>query len=499
MGYMNLLSGYIHLDAVEVGALIRAKEVHPREVVTAALGQIDRYETKLNAISWRRYDVALEEAERALPDSPVSGVPFLIKGLSQTLEGAPHTLASRMRSEVVADHDSSLVARYKAAGLLVLGQSTSPEFGASPDTRSSLYGTTRNPWDLERSPGGSSGGAAAAVAARYLPAAHASDGAGSIRIPASMCGLVGLKPTRGRTPKGPDAAEGWFGLSVEHALTRTVRDSAALLDISHGPDPGAPYYPPLPDRPYLKEVTRPPGRLSIAVSTESMLSDRMDPRCAEAVDRTAGLLEELGHRVTTARPEIDRTLFKEALWIMIAADLSSAIDAAAREAGRRPSDDLFETSSWLIGLVGRRLTAGDLVTSLQYVLNIGRSTAPFFDEYDIFVEPTIARPPWRSGTLYPKVSKRTVTANLRLRGRRSAIRAVAALGEPSFRAIPNNALWNATGQPSISLPLGWAGGLPIGVQFTARYADEALLFRLAAQIEEARPWIDRLPPILASG
>ena len=494
---MNLLSSYIHQDAVGLGDLIRSGELHPREVVGAAVDRIERYDRDINAVSWRRFEMASEEAGRPLPDSPVSGVPFLLKGLSQTLEGAPDTMACRMRAGVVADHDSALVSRYKAAGLLIVGQTASPEFGAAPETRSSLYGTTRNPWNLERSPGGSSGGAAAAVAARYLPAAHGSDGGGSIRIPASMCGLVGLKPTRGRTPKGPDTAEGWFGLSVEHALTRTVRDSAALLDVTHGPDPGAPYYPPPPDRPYLEEVTRPPGSLRVAVSTEPTLSDHMDSHCVRAVESTAGLLEDLGHRVTTARPAADAARLKEAFWVLIAADMACTIDAAGRAAGRRPSRDLFETASWLIGLAGRRLTASDFVNALEYIRNIGRSTAPFFDAYDVFVEPTIARPPWISGTLYRPINPKVAGAVVRLRGRHAALGAIARQGEPAFRAVPNTALWNVTGQPSMSLPLGWAGGgLPIGVQFTARYADEALLFRLAGQLEQARPWIDRLPPIL---
>ena len=496
---MNLLSSYIHLDAVELGALIRAKDLHPKEVVTAALGQIERHEAEINALTWRRYDLALREAEHPLPDIPLAGVPFLIKDLSQTLAGAPHAMGSRMRRNLIADHDSALVARYKAAGLLIVGQSTSPEFGAAADTRSALYGTTRNPWDLERSPGGSSGGAAAAVAARYLPAAHASDGGGSIRIPSSMCGLFGLKPTRGRTPKGPDVAEGWFGMSVDHAVTRTVRDSAALLDISQGPDPGAPYYPPPPERPYIQEVTRPPGTLNIAVSTESMLSDKMHPHCIRAVEKTAELLEELGHRITVARPTINGAHFKEAMSVMIAADMASTMADSAREAGRRPSEDQFEASSWLAGLVGRRLTAGALVTALQYLRNMGRTTAPFFEEYDVFLEPTIARPPWKSGALEATTGKLRLMSVKRFPRRRAVVRTMRALGEPVLDAIPNTPLWNATGQPSMSMPLHWADGLPIGVQFTARYADEALLFRLAAQLEKARPWVDRLPPILTRG
>ncbi len=490
------LSNYVHLDAVEISALIRVGELHPREVVGAAVDRIEQLDDRVNAISWRCFEQALEQAERPLPDSAVAGVPFLVKGLSQTVAGAPHTLACRMRSGVTAPHDSTLVARYRAAGLLVLGQSTTPEFGTIAETHSSLYGTTRNPWNLERSPGGSSGGAAAAVAARFVPVAHASDGGGSIRIPSSACGVVGLKPTRGRTPCGPAVGEGWFGLVVEHAVTRTVRDSAALLDVSHGPDPGAPYFPPPPDRPYLQEVTRPPGRLRIAVSPESMMSDSMHRHCVEAVERTAALLEELGHQVTVASPTIDRDSFVRAVSMMIAADTASSIEVAALAAGRRVSADGYEALSWLIGQIGRRLTAQDLADSLRYVRNIGRVVAPFFDEFDVFVEPTIALPPWKSRDLFqpPKRWERMLVASLR--GRWFALRLVREISGPSFRAVPNTMLWNATGQPSMSLPLHWADGLPIGVQFTARYADEALLFRLADQLEQARPWIPRLPPLL---
>ena len=288
-------------------------------------------------------------------------------------------------------------------------------------------------------------------------------------------------------------------MSVDHAVTRTVRDSAALLDISQGPDPGAPYYPPPPERPYIQEVTRPPGTLNIAVSTESMLSDKMHPHCIRAVEKTAELLEELGHRITVARPTINGAHFKEAMSVMIAADMASTMADSAREAGRRPSEDQFEASSWLAGLVGRRLTAGALVTALQYLRNMGRTTAPFFEEYDVFLEPTIARPPWKSGALEATTGKLRLMSVKRFPRRRAVVRTMRALGEPVLDAIPNTPLWNATGQPSMSMPLHWADGLPIGVQFTARYADEALLFRLAAQLEKARPWVDRLPPILTRG
>ena len=489
---MKLQSEYNHLDAVGINASIRAGEIHPREVIAAAIGRIERYDSRINAIAWRRYEPALQEAEQALPESPVAGVPFLLKDLSQTLAGAPDTKGSLMRQDLIADHDSTLVTRYKEAGLIFLGQSTYPEFGISADTRSALFGITRNPWNLELSPGGSSGGAAAAVAARYLPVAHASDGGGSIRIPASMCGLFGLKPTRARTPKGPKAAEGWFGMSIDHVVTRTVRDSAALLDISQGADPGAPYYPPPPDRPYIEEVGRAPGALRIAISTGSMLSDAMDPECERAVEKTATLLESLGHRISVARPSIDPNRFKRAMAVLIATDMASTIVNSARAAGRRPVRNRYEAASWLTGQVGKRLSATDLAKALHYIRNIGRSTAPFFEEHDVFVEPTIAVLPWKSGA----IGGLRLSPRRRFPGRSAGMGAMRLLLEPSVAAVPNTALWNASGQPSMSMPLHWADGLPIGVQFTARYADEALLFRLAGQLEQARPWIDRLPPIL---
>lgn len=488
---------YVTLDAVELAALIRAKEIHPREAVTAAMVQIERHEPTLNALTWRRYDRALREAEQDPPDSPLAGVPFLIKDLGQALTGAPNTLGSKMRRYVVADHDSSLIARHKTAGLIILGQTNAPEFGAAIDTKPELHGVTKNPWDTGRSPGGSSGGAAAAAAARYVPIAHASDGGGSIRIPASMCGLFGLKPTRGRTPKGPDVAEGWFGMSVDHAVGHSVRDSAALLDVTHGPDAGAPYFAPPPDRPYLEEVTNDPGVLRIAVSTDPMLSDKMDAECIRAVEATADLLEELGHEVTVDRPQIDGVSLREAMSLMVAADVAAAIVTSSDEAGQPPTEQLFEHAMWVIGLVGRRLSARDLAQALALVKNVSRVVAPFFDRYDVFVESTLARPPWKIDELdlSPR-EERSMSLVKRLPGRKVAMATVRAVAASSLDVIPNTPLWNATGQPSMSVPLHWsADGLPVGVQFTGRYADEATLFRLAAQLEQAQPWADRLPPI----
>lgn len=493
------MSQYVNLDAMGMHDLVATGEVHPRELVTAAITRIEEHDPRVNAVSWRRYDQVLRESEEPLPDSPVAGVPFLIKDMGQSLAGAPNTLGSRMREHVVARRDSNLVARYKAAGLLIVGQSSAPEFGAAADTKPLLHGQTNNPWDLDRSPGGSSGGAAAAVAARYLPVAHASDGGGSIRIPASMCGLFGLKPTRGRTPKGPDTAEGWFGMSVDHVVGLSVRDSAVLLDLTAGPDPGAPYFAAPPARSWLSEVGTPPGRLRIAVSTEPLLADRMDRVCRKAVEDTAELLTELGHDVEVDQPALEAQPLREAMSLMVAADTAAAIDEAAATAGRPVDQAGFERAMWVIGLVGRRLSAADLAKALALVKNAGRVTAPFFERYDVFVQSTLARPPWKQGALDPNLRDRLALSLIeRLPGRRAARAAVRAVADGSLDAIPNTPLWNATGQPSMSMPLAWHDGLPIGVQFTGRFGDEATLFRLASQVEDARPWIDRIPPMVGA-
>lgn len=487
----------LEADAIGLGEMIASRDVHPREAVTTVMGQMERYEPDLNAVCARRYEQALREAERPLPASPLAGVPFLIKDMGQTVEGMPNTLGSPMRREVIADRDSALVARYKAAGLLIVGQTNVPEFGTSADTRSPLHGAARNPWDTARSPGGSSGGSGAAVAARYVPAAHGSDGGGSIRIPAAMCGLFGLKPTRARTPKGPRAAEGWFGLSVDHVLTRTVRDSAALLDIAAGPDPGAPYFPPPPTRPFLEEAGRPPGTLRIAVSTEAMLASKLDPEGVRAVEKTAQLLEEMGHRVTEARPTVEAGPLRRAMTTIVAAEAARNIAAAGREAGRKPTEEMFEPANWAMAQLGRRLRAPALAEAIEYVKNSGRNIAPFFDDYDILLESTIAGPPPLSGAMDPSPRQlRTLRTLGRAPGRAAVNLAVAKAAARSLNHIPNTPLWNATGQPAMSMPLHWADGLPVGVQFTARYGEESLLFRLASQLENARPWSHRLPPLL---
>ena len=495
---MSTFPEYPKYDAVALADMVADRQIHPRELVTAAIERIEESEPDLNAITFKRYDRALAEAEVPVPGSRLAGVPFLVKNLGQTVAGTTSTLGSRMLEFEIADHDSNLVKRHKAAGLLIVGLTNSPEFGTAATTEPELHGPTRNPWNLRYSAGGSSGGAASAVAARYVPIAHASDGGGSIRIPASMCGLFGLKPTRARTPKGPDTGEGWFGLSVDHAVSTTVRDSAALLDLTHGPDPGAPYSPAAPSTSYLDEVDRPPGSLRIAVSTEAMLGSELAPENIAAVEATATLLEELGHRVAFAGPTVNKEQIGWAGTILLAADTAAGIDRAAEATGRDPGADLFEATNWLFGVVGNKISSKELAQALHIARIVPRLVAPFFDDYDVLVESTIGRPPWLIGELEPSRSEaRLMKLMTQFPNRRLIRKALTLIAAQAFENIPNTPLWNITGQPSMSVPLhSTSTGLPLGIQFTARYGDEGTLFRLAAQLESASPWRDRRPLLI---
>jgi amidase len=418
------------------------------------------------------YEQAREAAGGKLPEGPFTGVPFLLKDLLAACRGVPMTFGSRLLKGFVPEQDSELVRRLRRAGLVFLGRTNVPEFGLLPTTESEFFGPCRNPWDTGRSPGGSSGGSAAAVAAGFVPMAHGNDGGGSIRIPASCCGLFGLKPTRGRNPLGPDIAEGWGGLVAEHALTRTVRDSAALLDATAGPDVGDPYWAPPPAGPFLSEVGADPGRLKIAFSTASDAA--VHPDCVQAVQAAAELCRELGHEVREAAPDLGHPIaqLKEALFVVMAASLAATLKLVG---GRR---EQVEPLSWALAEMGGGIGAADYVLAVQLLQRASRFAAAFFIDTDVFLTPVIAEPPAPLGTF-------AATAENPLQGmQRAAEYAV-------FTPVAN-----FTGQPAMSVPLHWnSQGLPVGVNFLGRFGDEATLFRLAAQLEEARPWVGRRPPI----
>ncbi len=498
---MSSFSDYDKYDGLGLAELVRKKEVKPSELVEEAINRIERLNPRLNAVIYKMYELARKAADGDLPDGPFKGVPFLMKDLLMAYAGVPLTNGSRFLKDFVPDHDSELVKRFKAAGIIVVGKTNTPEFGLVPITEPELFGPTNNPWDLSRTPGGSSGGSAAAVAARMVPLAHASDGGGSIRMPASCCGVFGLKPTRGRNPIGPDFGEAWRGLTCDHVLTRSVRDSAAMLDATAGPDIGAPYYAVPPVRPFLSEVGMDPGKLRIAFTSEPFLGGIVDKDCVKGLEATARLCQDLGHEVVGAAPQIDGKAFAKAFLTIVCVETRATIEEAEVLLNRKASFKDFEPSTWALGLLGRQCRAPELSRSLNLAQLTARQIGEFFEKYDVMLTPTLAMPPVATGALQPK-GIRAVT--MKLLGSLNAGRLINTLSgidtsaQHVFGFMPYTPLFNVTGQPAMSVPLYWNDdGLPIGMQFVGRYGDEATLLRLAGQLEKAQPWSARVPPICA--
>jgi len=491
-------SDYERYDGLGLGELVRGGEVTPTELVEEAIGRIEALNPKLNAVIHTQFERARAAAAEPPGDGPFAGVPFLLKDIMGQEAGEPCSYSTKLLVDARPDRDAELVTRFKRSGLIVLGRTNVPELGIYGVTEPKLRGPARNPWSTDHTPGGSSGGAAAAVAARIVPLAHAGDGGGSIRIPAAHCGLVGLKPTRARNPAGPYAGERWAGFVCEHVVTRTVRDSAAALDATHGPDPGAPYQVRDPQRPFLEEVGADPGRLRIAVTTRALFGKDTHPECAAAAMNAAGMAEALGHEVEEACPEFDREALVRAYFTVIASATHLAVTNAAARFGRAPRPDDVEEATWVLKLLGDKLTAGEYVKALETIQLAGRAMAGFFERFDVLLTPTAARPPVPVGSFEPTRKERVMLGLLRrLPARGLLLKALDALAEDALSATPNGMLFNMTGQPAISLPLHWsADGLPVGTQWVGRFGDEATLFRIASQLEAAYPWRDRRPPIL---
>lgn len=487
---------YIELDATALADLVRRGEVSPTELVERAIAQVETHNPRINAVIHRMFEHARTAANGELPEGPFRGVPFLLKDLLADFAGVPTTAGSRYFASHVPAHDSEIVRRYKAAGLVVLGKTNTPECGLMGVTEPELHGPTRNPYDSDRTPGGSSGGSAAAVAARIVPAAHGGDGGGSIRIPASACGLVGLKPTRGRTPLGPDRGERWSGYVCQHVLSRTVRDTAGMLDISAGPELGSPYHAPPVERPFVEEVGRDPGRLRIAFSTEPLLMGETHPECRAAVEQTAERLAALGHDVEPARPTFDAEAMADAYLSTVAASLCGDLAYAARTRGPISAGDV-ELATWVMREVGRTLSAGRLIELQSMEAEATWSLARFHQRYDLFLTSTMAQPPARIGELLPNRLERLGLHVLRRLPFRPLLRQVLVTARKQLSAVPNTQLFNITGQPAISLPVHrGTGGIPVGVQFSARFGDDATLLRLAAQLETELDWNQHRPSFL---
>jgi amidase len=467
------LSEYASYDTVGLSELIRSGEVTAAEVEAVARVAIEAMNARLNALALPVFIPSLAHAAHG----PFAGVPFLLKDNGPIAEGVPFFLGSRALQGVVSPHDSDLMTRFRAAGLVALGLTTAPEMAISFATESVRFGVTRNPWDVERGVGGSSGGAAAMVASGAVPFAHATDGAGSMRIPASCCGLVGLKPTRGRTPCGPDAGEWAFGMSYAFGLTRTVRDAACLLDAVEGPGVGDKYTAPLPSRPYAAELAADPGRLRVALTTKSWSGSEVDAEVVAATVEVARVLEGMGHVVSEASPAFD--------WDDVMRVTRTELVAAAApflSAPRQPPRELLEAVSWQVLEEAKATSALQLIAGFDVQNRVTRTVGSFFTQHDLLITPTLGRLPAPHGTLRYNDPDHTVDSWL----------------HALFDYGPFTMVFNVTGEPAISLPLGHSdAGLPIGVQLVAPTGREDVLFRVAAQLERAMPWKHRTPPVFA--
>ncbi len=467
---------YEQFDAVGLASLIRTKAVSAQELLDAAITRNESLRTQINALSTPCYDHGREFIKRGLPDGPFAGVPFLLKDLHALCKGTVSSNGSRFFQDNVADHDTALVARYKRGGLVIFGKSNTPEFGLTVTTEPKAFGPTRNPWNPDYMAGGSSGGSAAAVAAGIVPAAHATDGGGSIRIPASCCGLVGLKPTRGRNPAGPDRGEGWAGMSHEHVVSRSVRDSAALLDLTAGPDLGAPYFAERPRRPFLAEMGSDPGRLRIGLALRTPAAEALHPECAKAVQDTAVLLAALGHHVEEATLSQVPEDFSESFRTAIGGNVRAAVDGYAAKKSKPVQREFFEYVTWMFYEMGGKASAADYARAVLGIHRAGRHVAERFAAYDLLLTPTLPDPPRKTGVF-----------NMDSPVLDDYARAIT-------RFTSFTAPFNASGSPAVSLPLHWtADGLPVGVQLAAPYGEEAILFRVASQLESAKPWFNRRP------
>lgn len=471
------LSEYSGYDGLALADLVRTGQVTALELVDAAIERIERHNRVLNAVVYTAFDEARRTAKGPLPDGPFRGVPFLIKDLGQRVSGWPRTSASHY-AEIRADaDDSELVRRYRAAGLVLAGKTNTPEFGIPGVTHSERLGACRNPWNPEHISGGSSGGAAAAVASGMVPTAHASDGLGSIRIPAACCGLVGMKPTRDRNPNGGEDADRAIGFSVDHVVSRTVRDSAAMLDATGYPEPASPYAYPAKQRPYLEEVGRSPGQLRIFWSAETPSGRPVAPEVAAATERTAEHLERLGHDVRARTIDLDWRTFYRAQALVSGANFAAGMARMVEAIGREPGRDIGPLARRGYDR-GRQISGQQAMWGWQQLRLMGRRILAVFEDCDVYMSPVLGTEPPRIDWLDP------LSLEIREYDKRSAA------------TFPFTPAFNITGQPSLSLPL-WQSesNLPLGMMFTGRYGDEATLYRLAGQLEKDLPWKDRHPPV----
>jgi amidase len=472
------MKDYAAHDGMGLAKLVRQKQVKPIELVDAAIERIEKHNPQTNAVIWTMYDRAREAAKKKLPDGPFRGVPFLLKDIMAHMEGVPNRDGSRLVPDAPAGFTSTLVERYLSAGLIPLGKTNVPEFGLVATTESKLYGPARNPWNTAHSTGGSSGGSAAAVASGMVPMAHANDGGGSIRIPASACGLVGLKPSRARNPLGPLVGDVMAGLVQEHIVCRSVRDAAAMLDVTAGPAPGDPYAALPGPKSFLSASRKDPGKLRIGYAPARLNGQPFDPDVTAAVEAAATLCRGLGHKVEVSSPAVDSSAMAGAFMVLWTGGLAAQIDAIAAATGKKPGPKSLEGLTLGLYEAGKQVPASAWVGAVMAMQAMARTVAAWHATFDVWLTPVLASPPIPIGLI--DFEERDPAKGF----------------APMIDYVPFTAIQNATGQPAISLPLAMSGdGLPIGVQFVGRTGEEALLLKLAHQLEKAEPWKTRHPPI----
>ncbi len=499
---MSISAAFDSHDAVGLAALVKQKELTATELLDEAIRRATATNPKLNAIVFELHEQARALVKAGLPDGPFHGVPFLLKDLAQPWAGSPLRNASRLYETLVPTESGELVKRHLAAGLVPFGRTNSSELGILPTCEPQRYGATHNPWKHGVTTGGSSGGAAAVVAARIVPMAHGGDAGGSIRIPASCCGVFGLKPTRGRNPSGPDASERAHGLGQEHVLSISVRDSAALLDATSGPENIAPYWAPPVTGSYLEATTHAPKKLRIAYTHKPLLPGEAHDDCRRSVDDAVKLLTSLGHECVEQAPPVDGPRIAKSFFITYCAGVAGELLVAERHLGRpaRPSD--VEPTTWLMAMLGRtRFSAAEFSVALRELQGMSRDVHRFMDTFDCFLTPSLGKPPVAHGALNPIGAERRAQEWVAKFDLASALKLPGLVDKAVARAFgfaPFTAVANVTGQPSMSVPLWWNDdGLPMGACLTGRFGDEATLFSLAAQLERARPWRARKPPVNA--
>ena len=472
-------------DAVDLAGHIESGAVSPEEILGASIARAERINPKIDAIVHFGKERAGQLAAETPKGAPFRGVPTLIKDLGIETADFPSSLGSRLFRDTVYDYESAIYRRIREAGFVPYARTTSPELGIGPVSEAGVYGKpTRNPWNTDHTSGGSSGGSGAAVAAGIVPLAHGSDGGGSVRIPASCCGLVGLKPTRARLPDGPAAGEGWAGMSIDGFLTRSVRDTAMALDLCHGADPGAPYHAPPLKRGFAKSMAKPPGKLRIAVMETDFTGNAVDPECLAAVTEASRILSSLGHDARPWKSTVgDRVTGMMLAWTGIVA-AGTMLSVRAKVDIETLEPDMVDGVTYGAVQMGREVGGADYLKAVNTIHAFGRAMAAVFEDFDVLVSPTLAEPPARIGRFKP--------VNTDFMDYRNGPQGV-------FRYSPYTAVFNASGQPAISLPLHWGRGeLPVGVQFAAAFGEDELLVSLAAQVEAAAPWRGRQLDLIRS-